>query len=65
MWSSYLRLPSIEVPTLSGVHGESDRLVPPENGRVVAALIPGARFELIRDAGHILTTDQPDLRAAV
>ena len=59
MWSSYLRLPSIQVPTLV-VHGESDRLVPPENGRVVAARIPGARFQLIRDAGHILTTDQPD-----
>ncbi len=58
-WSSYLRLPSIRVPTLV-VHGDSDRLVPPENGRVVASRIPGAQFRLIEDAGHILTTDQPE-----
>lgn len=58
-WSSYLRLPSIRVPTLV-VHGDSDRLVPPENGKVVAARIPGAQFRLIEDAGHILTTDQPE-----
>ncbi len=59
LWSSYLRLPAIRVPTLV-VHGDSDRLVPPGNGRVVAARIPGAHFHLIHDAGHILTTDQPD-----
>jgi 3-oxoadipate enol-lactonase len=59
MWSSYLRLPAIKVPTLV-VHGDSDRLVPTANGRVVAARIPGAKFQLIRNAGHILTTDQPD-----
>jgi 3-oxoadipate enol-lactonase len=59
LWSSYRRLPAIQVPTLV-VHGDRDRLVPPENGRVVAARIPGAEFHLIRDAGHILTTDQPE-----
>jgi 3-oxoadipate enol-lactonase len=59
LWSSYRRLPAIKAPTLV-VHGDCDRLVPPENGRVVAARIPGAKFHLIRDAGHILTTDQPD-----
>ncbi len=59
MWSSYLRLPSIQVPTMV-VHGDSDRLVPPQNGKIVAARIPGARFHLIPDAGHLLTTDQPE-----
>jgi pimeloyl-ACP methyl ester carboxylesterase len=59
MWSSYLRLPLIRVPTLV-IHGDCDRLVPPGNGRVVAARIPGAHFRLIPDAGHILATDQPD-----
>ncbi len=58
LWSSYLRLPLLRVPTLV-VHGDQDRLVPPENGRVVASRIPGARFRLIPQAGHILTTDQP------
>ena len=59
LWSSYRRLPSIRVPTLV-VHGDSDRLIPPENGRVVASRIPGAEFRLIPDAGHIITTDQPE-----
>lgn len=58
MWSSYRRLPQIEVPTLV-VHGDQDRLLPPANGRVIADRIPGARFLLLKDAGHILVTDQP------
>jgi 3-oxoadipate enol-lactonase len=58
-WSAYRRLPRIQTPTLV-LHGDQDRLVPPENGRVLASRIPGARFLLIRDAGHILITDQPE-----
>ena len=57
MWNSYRRLPRIKAPTLV-VHGEDDKLVPPVNGRVVAKRIPGARFELLPKAGHILVTDQ-------
>jgi pimeloyl-ACP methyl ester carboxylesterase len=60
LWSSYSRLPSIKVPTLV-VHGAEDHLLPPENGRIVASRIPGARFELIPNAGHILMTDQPEI----
>ena len=60
VWSSYRRLPRITVPTLV-VHGDSDRLVPVANGRIVAARIPGAQFRLVPDAGHILTTDQPEI----
>ncbi len=59
MWNSYRRLPRIKAPTLV-VHGADDRLVPPANGRVVAKRIPGARFELIPKAGHVLVTDQRD-----
>ncbi|HEX4808538.1 MAG TPA: alpha/beta fold hydrolase [Bryobacteraceae bacterium] len=59
LWSSYRRLPRIRVPTLV-VHGAQDRLIPPENGRVVARRIPGARFVLLPNAGHILTTDQTE-----
>ncbi len=62
LWNSYLRLPRIRIPTLV-VHGDEDRLIPPQNGRVVASRIPGARFEMIRNAGHILTTDQPEVCA--
>ncbi|HLH02566.1 MAG TPA: alpha/beta fold hydrolase [Bryobacteraceae bacterium] len=59
VWSSWRRLPQIHVPTMV-IHGASDRLIPPENGRALASRIPGAQFRLIPDAGHILTTDQPE-----
>lgn len=60
LWSSYRRLPRITAPTLV-IHGEEDRLVPVQNGRAIAARIPGAQFHAIPNAGHILITDQPDL----
>jgi 3-oxoadipate enol-lactonase len=60
MWNAYRRLPSIRARTLV-VHGDQDRLIPAENGRKVADRIPGAEFELIPNAGHILTTDQPEI----
>jgi len=60
LWSSYRRLPRINVPTLV-LHGADDHLLPPENGRRIAARIPGARFHLLPNAGHLLTTDQPGL----
>lgn len=53
------RLPGLDVPTLV-VHGTADRLVPVENGRFVAAAVPGARLHLLEGAGHIFWTDQPD-----
>jgi pimeloyl-ACP methyl ester carboxylesterase len=59
LWNSYRRLPQLTVPTLV-VHGEQDRLVPVANGRVIAARIPGAELCVVRDAGHILMTDQPE-----
>ena len=59
MWDSYRRLPRIAVPTLV-VHGDQDRLIPAQNGRVVASRIPNAVFHLIPNAGHVLTTDQPE-----
>ncbi|MBV9611647.1 MAG: alpha/beta fold hydrolase, partial [Acidobacteriaceae bacterium] len=58
-WNAYRRLPRIQVPTLV-IHGAEDHLVPPHNGRVIASRIPGARWELIPHAGHILITDQPE-----
>jgi 3-oxoadipate enol-lactonase len=59
IWTSYRRLPQIKVPTLV-VHGDQDRLVPTVNGRVVAQRIKDAQFSLIENAGHVLTTDQPE-----
>ncbi len=45
------RLRSLRVPALV-VHGLDDILIPPENGRIVAAAIPGARLIEIEGMGH-------------
>jgi pimeloyl-ACP methyl ester carboxylesterase len=45
------RLRSLRVPTLV-IHGDSDILVPVENGRKVAASVPGARLVEIEGMGH-------------
>jgi pimeloyl-ACP methyl ester carboxylesterase len=45
------RLAEVRVPTLV-VHGDADILVPVENGRLVAAAIPGARLLEIAGMGH-------------
>jgi len=41
------------------VHGDEDVLVPPENGRLLAELIPGATLRTLPDAAHIYPTDEP------
>jgi len=45
------RLHSVRVPTLV-IHGDADILVPVENGRNVAAAVPGARLVEIAGMGH-------------
>lgn len=44
-------LRSLQVPTLV-IHGDLDRLVPIEAGRLTAELIPGATFTVIEGMGH-------------
>jgi 3-oxoadipate enol-lactonase len=39
------------------VHGLEDALIPPDRGRDLARLIPGAHLELLPSCGHILATD--------
>lgn len=58
-FESYSRLSRISLPTLV-IHGESDRLVPPENGKVIAEKIAGAKLILLTHASHIFTTDQTE-----
>ena len=53
------RLPLIHAPTLV-VIGGSDQLVGQAYGRTFASLIPDARVEVIPDAGHYPTLEQPD-----
>lgn len=45
------RLRALRIPTLV-IHGDSDILVPVDNGRNVAAAIPGARMIEIKGMGH-------------
>ena len=47
----------LAMPTLV-IHGETDQLVPAENGRIIAKAIPHARLVMIPNASHIFFTDQ-------
>jgi pimeloyl-ACP methyl ester carboxylesterase len=51
-------LSRLSVPTVF-LWGEHDRFLPVDEGREVAARIPGTRFVVIPDAGHLVTSDQP------
>ena len=53
-------LASVKVPTLV-VTGEEDALTGPEVGRDLAAGIPGARFLLVEEAGHLVNVEQPEI----
>ena len=63
-WSSLTRLRRLHLPTLI-LHGDHDRLIPQVNGRLLARLIPGARFYSIKGAGHVYSTDAPGEAAGV
>lgn len=47
-------LKSVGLPCLV-IHGLDDTLVPPERGREIAALVPGAEHEEIAGMGHVIT----------
>lgn len=51
-------LPRVTCPTLL-VAGSSDQLLPPAQSLEMAALIPGARLEILSRCGHLLTWEQP------
>src|SRR5436190_2158820 len=63
-WNPYMynpklkaRLHRIRVPALF-LWGEADRFAPVEYGEAHSKLIPGARFELVKDAGHFPHIEQ-------
>jgi 3-oxoadipate enol-lactonase len=58
-WEAYSRLSGIAAPTLV-IHGESDRLVPPGNAKLIAERIPGAKLVMIPHASHLFLTDQTE-----
>ena len=53
------RLAGIQAPTLV-VHGTADNVVDHRNAQLIADAIPGARLELLSDAGHIFMWEQPE-----
>ncbi len=65
-WEPYMhnpklagRLHRIDRPTLF-LWGASDGVVTPDYGRKFAALVPGAKFTTIAEAGHAPHAEQPD-----
>jgi 3-oxoadipate enol-lactonase len=56
----YRRVRRIDVPTLV-VHGGQDRIVPVANGEILAERIPAARLRTLDDAGHLYSTEQPEV----
>lgn len=60
-WDAFDRwgdLPGLRCPTLV-LHGDSDALCPPENGRRLAHRIPGARLVLLEGLGHSPNVEDP------
>lgn len=53
------RLGEIRVPTLV-LSGGYDWVCPPSAGRALARGIPGARLEMVPEAGHLLYTEEPE-----
>lgn len=58
-FDSFDRLPSLRVPTLV-LHGTEDRTIHPDNGRMLARRIPGARLVLLEGTGHVYHSEQPE-----
>ena len=52
-------LETISVPVLV-VTGADDRLIPPEQARLLAGAIPGARLEIVSGAGHLPPVEAPE-----
>ena len=51
-------LPKIDCPTLV-LCGRQDQMTPLGWSEEIAALIPGARLEIIEDCGHLTTMERP------
>jgi pimeloyl-ACP methyl ester carboxylesterase len=52
------QLPSIALPTLV-LHGTLDQMLPVQNGRMIAGLIPGSRLEIFDGVGHLFFWERP------
>jgi pimeloyl-ACP methyl ester carboxylesterase len=59
VWDTYARLPKIKAPTLV-MHGKKDILVPPENAKILADRIPGAKLAYFEKSAHALFSQETD-----
>ena len=57
-------LSSLSIPTIV-FHCDRDRAVPPEEGRILAAEIPDARFVPLSSPNHLLLADEPAWRVFI
>jgi 3-oxoadipate enol-lactonase len=53
------RLSSIELPTLV-LHGTLDQMLPVQNGRLIAGLIPDSSLEIFEGVGHLFFWERPE-----
>ena len=52
------RLPQVKTPTLV-IHGDSDRLLPHDNGVLIAGQIAGAELKTVAGVGHMFFWEKP------
>jgi 3-oxoadipate enol-lactonase len=57
------RLAELEGLPVTVLHGLHDGVIPPDDGRELAAAIPGAKLVMIPGCGHMLTTDVVEVTA--
>ena len=60
LWQSWNRLPRIK-HTVKIMHGAFDRLIPVANAHLLESRLPDARLFVVPGAGHVFTTDQPEI----
>jgi 3-oxoadipate enol-lactonase len=56
------RLAQVRAPTLV-IHGALDAILPVQNGRLIAGLIPGSRLEILDGIGHMFSWELPERSA--
>jgi 3-oxoadipate enol-lactonase len=56
------RLHELSMPALV-IHGTVDQMLPVENGRLIASLIPDARLEILEGVGHLFFWELPERSA--
>ena len=61
---TYDRLPEIQAPTLI-LHGDADRMVPLQNGRILASRIPDSELVVFPNTGHIFLESRAEVNQTI